>query len=58
MSDSKYTLDQETHQELIGLIEDSVSHFCQENMISGELAWLVTQCYCTAKVEQFKSYAL
>ena len=36
------------------LIEDSVEFFCDEHMISGELSWLVTQCYATAKVEQFK----
>ena len=54
MTDSKYQLTQEVHKELTDLLEDSVAHFCQENMISGELAWLVTQCYATAKVEQFK----
>lgn len=54
MADTKYTLDNDAHQELVGLLEDSVAQFCQDNMISGELAWLVTQCYATAKVEQFK----
>ena len=54
MADTKYTLDIDAHQELVGLLEDSVAQFCQDNMISGELAWLVTQCYATAKVEQFK----
>ena len=54
MADTKYTLDTDAHQELVGLLEDSVAQFCQDNLISGELAWLVTQCYATAKVEQFK----
>ena len=54
MADTKYTLDNDTHQELVGLREDSVAQFCQDNLISGELAWLVTQCLATAKVEQFK----
>ena len=54
MADTKYTLDNDAHQELVGLLEDSVAQFCQDNMISGELAWLVTQCLATAKVEQFK----
>ena len=54
MADTKYTLDNDAHQELVGLLEDSVAQFCQDNLISGELAWLVTQCYATAKVEQFK----
>jgi len=54
MTESTYTLDREAHQELNELLEDTISHFCNEYMISGELAWLVTQCYATAKVEQFK----
>jgi len=56
MTNSKYTLDRELHADLVGLVEDSVAQFCQDNMISGELAWLVTQCLATAKVEQFKGY--
>ena len=54
MTDTKYTLDNEAHQELIGLLEDSIAQFCQDNIISGELAWLVTECYAKAKLEQFK----
>ena len=54
MTNSTYSLDREAHQELNELLEDTIAHFCQENMISGELAWLVTQCFATAKVEQFK----
>ena len=52
--DTKYTLDREAHQELRELLEDTISYWCQENTISGELAWLVTQCLATAKVEMFK----
>ena len=54
MANTKYTLDRDAHQELVGLLEDSVAQFCQDNMISGELAWLVTETLATAKVEQFK----
>jgi hypothetical protein len=54
MTDTKSTFDKEAHSELTGLLEDCMAQFCQDNMISGELAWLVTQCYATAKVEQFK----
>ena len=50
----KYTLTNEAHAQLTELIEDSVEYFCNENMISGELAWLVVQCLATAKGEQFK----
>ena len=49
-----YTLSNEAHKELVELIEDSVSHFCDQNKISGELTWLVIQCLSTAKIEQLK----
>ena len=49
-----YTLSNETHKELVELIEDSVGYFCDENQISGELTWLVIQCLATAKIEQLK----
>lgn len=54
MTESTYTLDRDAHQELNELLEDTVAYFCNEHMISGELAWVVTQCFATAKVEQFK----
>ena len=54
MNNQTYTLDREAHQELNELLEDTIAHFCNEHMISGELAWLVSQCYSTAKVEQFR----
>jgi hypothetical protein len=49
-----YTLDNETHQNLNELLEDTISFFCDEYKISGELAWLVTECFAKAKQEQFK----
>lgn len=49
-----YTLDRTAHEELKGLIEDSIAQFCQDNMISGELAWLVTQTLSEAKIAQFR----
>ena len=49
-----YTIDREVQSELTGLIEDAVAQFCQDNMISGELAWIIAETYATAKVEQFK----
>ena len=54
MSTSKYTLDREVHQHLVELLEDSIEFFCDEYMISGELAWIITETYSTAKIEQFK----
>ncbi len=49
-----YTMTNEAHQELTGMLEDTVAQFCQDNMISGELSWLVAQTFATAKLEQFK----
>ena len=54
MTNQTYSLDQEAHLELNELLEDTIQYFCNEHMISGELAWLVTQCFATAKVEQFR----
>ena len=58
MTETKYTMDMDAHNELVQLLEDSIEYFCNENMISGELAWLVTQTFATAKVEQFKGNVL
>ena len=54
MTSPTYSLDQEAHLELNELLEDTIQFFCDEHMISGELAWLVTQCFSTAKLEQLK----
>jgi len=51
---SKFTLDKDSHTELRHLLEDTIEYWCDQNMVSGELAWLVTQCLATAKVEQLR----
>ena len=48
------TLDKEAHTELHELLEDTIEHWCNEHMISGELAWTVTYCLALAKTEMFK----
>lgn len=48
------TLSKENHQELTELLEDTIEYWCNENMISGELAWTVTYCLALAKTEMFK----
>ena len=58
MTDTKFTLDREVHNELKELIEDSLEYFCDENMISGELAWIVVQCLAEAKIEQLRGNIL
>lgn len=49
-----YQLDLGTHNELKELIEDSVQYFCDENMISGELTWLVIETLAKAKQAELK----
>ena len=44
----------ETHQDLVWLLEDSIQFFCDENKVSGELAWLLAQNLSTVKLEHFK----
>lgn len=49
-----YTVTPEVAHELRELMEDTVAQFCQENMISGELAWLMAGCVAEAKTAEFK----
>ena len=51
---STYTLDREAHQQLRELLEDTVEYWCDENMISGELAWLVVETLGEAKLAQMR----
>ena len=37
---------------LTEVIEDSVEYTCDEQMLSGELAWTVVQCLATAKLAE------
>ena len=48
------TITRELHDELFELIEDSVASFCDQNMISGELAWLIVETMAEAKIAQLK----
>ena len=48
------TLDNKTHTELNGLIEDAVSYFCDEHGISGQLAWLAVESFAKAKQVQYR----
>ena len=50
----KYTLDDETHLTLMEMLEDTLEFFCDEYMISGELAWLATECFAKSKLATLK----
>ena len=47
-------MNRETHDELKELIEDSVQYFCDENMVSGELAWIIVETLAQAKIAQMR----
>jgi hypothetical protein len=49
-----YTIDRTLHNELRELLEDTVEYFCNENMVSGELTWIIVETLAQAKVAQFK----
>ena len=40
--------------ELTEVIEDTIEYFCDKEKVSGELAWTVLECLCTAKIEELK----
>ena len=41
-------------KELTDLIEDSVEYFCDQEMVSGELAWTIVETLGTAKLAELK----
>ena len=49
---TKYDLNREVHDELVGVVEDSISFACDEYSISSELAWTVIQTLAAAKLAQ------
>jgi len=50
----KATINREEMIQLRELIEDTMEYFCDENMVSGEVAWLMVECLAVAKVAQLK----
>lgn len=41
--------------EFTELLEDTIEYFCDQEQISGELAWTITQCLSTAKLAELNS---
>jgi len=50
----KATMDRATHDELVGVVEDAVEYFCDGQMVSGELAWIIVETLATSKIAQLK----
>ena len=46
------------HQQLIELIEDTMEYFCDEHMVSGEVAYTILECYSVAKLAQMRGEIL
>ena len=40
--------------EFTEVIEDTIEYFCDKEQVSGELAWTVLSCLCTAKLKEMK----
>ena len=49
-----FTLDRETHNDFRELMEDTIEYFCDDNMISGELAWILVETLAQAKIAQLR----
>ena len=41
-------------QDLRELLEDTLEYYCDENMVSGEVAWTVVECMAIAKLAQLQ----
>ena len=42
-------ISREKEQELRELLEDTLEYFCDQNQVSGEVAWTITECLAIAK---------
>lgn len=49
-----YSIQKDQLTELTEIIEDAVGYFCDEHMISGELAWICVQALATSKQAQLE----
>jgi hypothetical protein len=47
-------ISREQLHELRCVIEDTVEYACDQQMLSGELAWTVIECLATAKIAELK----
>ena len=47
-------ISREKAQELRELLEDTIEYFCDNERVSGELAWTITECLAVAKQVEFK----
>ena len=41
-------------KELTEVVEDTIEYFCDQEQVSGELAWTITECLAVAKQAEIK----
>ena len=47
-------ISREKAQQLRELLEDTIEYFCDNERVSGELAWTVTECLAATKQAEFQ----
>ena len=47
-------ISREKEQELRELLEDTIEYFCDNNTVSGQVAWTITECLAIAKQAQLE----
>ena len=45
-------ISREQLQELTEVVEDTISYYCDENIVSGEMVWTIVECLATAKLDE------
>ena len=47
-------ISREKAQELRELLEDTIEYYCDQEMVSGQVAWTITECLAIAKQAELK----
>ena len=47
-------ISRELSQEIQEVIEDTVQYFCDQHVVSGELAWILVECQAAAKLAELR----
>ena len=51
---STMEISREKAHELRELLEDTIEYFCDQQMVSGEVAWTIAECLAVAKQAEIK----
>ena len=47
-------ISRELSQEIQEIIEDTVQYFCDQHVVSGELAWILVECQAATKLAELR----